>query len=137
MMRAKLIESESHEMLLKPAAELSSANQSASKLDAVEDTQEGEDDEDIDIFDTFKFTSFKTNLAINERYDMVHLKDPEEPEPIETQMIFPKDKVDKNSVELVSINADALAKQDKLKKQRKAQEEQELKETIKREKKFV
>ena len=54
---------------------------------------------------------------------MVHLKDPEEPEPIETQMIFPKDKVDKNSVELVSINADALAKQDKLKKQKKAQED--------------
>ena len=71
---------------------------------------EGEDEEDIDIFDTFKFTSFRTNNAINERYDMVHLKDPEEPEPIETQMIFPKDKVDKNSVELVSINADALAK---------------------------
>jgi hypothetical protein len=52
-------------------------------------------------------------------------------------MIFPKDKVDKNSVELVSINADALAKQDKLKKQKKAQEDQELKETMKREKKFV
>ena len=68
---------------------------------------------------------------------MVHLKDPEDPEPIETQMIFPKDKVDKNSVELVSINADALAKQDKLKKQKKAQEDLELKETIKREKKFV
>ena len=117
MMRAKLIESDSHEMLLRPSAlSNDSPNQSSSKLGAIEDTQEGEDDEDIDIFDTFKFTSFKTNLAINERYDMVHLKDPEEPEPIETQMIFPKDKVDKNSVELVSINADALAKQDKLKK---------------------
>ena len=52
-------------------------------------------------------------------------------------MIFPKDKVDKNSVELVSIKPDDLAKQDKLKKQKKAQEDQELKETIKREKKFV
>ena len=40
MIRAKLIESESHEMLLKPAAALSnsSANQSQSKLGAVEDT---------------------------------------------------------------------------------------------------
>ena len=114
MLRKQLIESESHEMLLRPGA-LSSENDPSSGLGAVEDTQEGEDEEDADIFDAFKFTSFKTKLAIDERYDMVHLKDPEEPELIETQLVFPKEKVEKNSVELVAINADALAKQEKLK----------------------
>ena len=114
ILRKQLIESESHEMLLRPGA-LSSENDPSSGLGAVEDTQEGDDEEDADIFDTFKFTSFKTKLAIDERYDMVHLKDPEEPELIETQLVFPKEKVEKNSVELVAINADALAKQEKLK----------------------
>lgn len=95
MMRRQLIESESHELLLRPNALSTSDNPSQGKLDDVEDTQEGDENEEIDIFDTFKFTSFRTRLAIDERYDMVNLKDPEEPEPIELKDDFPKEKIDR------------------------------------------
>ena len=49
MMRRQLIESESHELLLRPNALSTSDNPSQGKLDDVEDTQEGDENEEIDI----------------------------------------------------------------------------------------
>ena len=41
---------------------------------------------------------------------MVHLKDPEEPEEIEVNKAFPKEKVEKELVEIVAISQDELLK---------------------------
>ena len=44
---------------------------------------------------------------------MVHLKDPDEPVPIAHQLVFPKEKVEKEAIELVSIPQEELNKQAK------------------------
>ena len=99
------------ELLAERSVDRSSSRPGSSKLKSIgEDTEAGDDDEDPDIFDAFKFTSFRTQNLIEEKYEMVHLKDPEEPEEIEVNKAFPKEKVEKELVEIVAISQDELLK---------------------------
>ena len=68
---------------------------------------------------------------------MVHLKDPEEPIPICAPLVFPKEKVEKEAIEVVPINAEALVKQQKKIEEQKALEEKKEKEKLKRERNFI
>jgi len=70
-------------------------------------------------------------------YDMVNLKDPEEPEPIAADKFFPKEKVEKEAIEVVPISAEELAKQQKKNAEQRALEEKQEKEKLKREKSTI
>lgn len=68
---------------------------------------------------------------------MVNLKDPEEPEPIAADEIFPKEKVEKEAIEVVPISAEELAKQQKKNAEQRALEEKQEKEKLKRERNTI
>ena len=77
-------------------------------------------------------------MAANQAsYEMVNLKDPEEPEPILTGKLFPKEKVEREAVEVVPISGEELARQQKQAAEQRAREEKAEKAKLKREKDFI
>ena len=51
---------------------------------------------------------------IDENYELVHIKDPEDPERIIVEKEFPAEKVDKEYIEVVPIDQNELIRQQKL-----------------------
>lgn len=95
----------------RPSSKSSGSRHGTASLSAVDEDTGDEGDENADIFSAFKFTSFRTKNLVDENYEMVHLKDPDEPIPISAPLVFPKEKVEKEAIEVVPINAEELAKQ--------------------------
>ena len=79
-------------------------------------------DEDEELFGAFHFRSFKAQKLIEEDYEMVNIKEPERPQNIRVADHFPEEKIVRDAVEVVPVEATSLADEEKKKKAgRKAQ----------------
>ena len=83
------------------------------------DTEAGEEDDDL--FGAFQFRSFKTQKLIEEDYEFINIKDPEKPQDLIVKEYLPEDKMVRDAVELVPVESQDLANEEK-KKQKARQE---------------
>lgn len=75
-------------------------------------------DEEDELFGDFQFRSFKTQQLVDENYELINIKDPEKPRDLIVKDYYPEEKVTRDAVELVPINSEELAEQERAKRAR-------------------
>lgn len=127
------IEKLASEMAEKP---LLTGSQENLSVDLETEIAEGSEEEDL-LFGNFKFRSFKKHKLMEEDYDIINIKDPEEPKKLEALQVYSEEKLVKEGVELMQVNQSQLIEQEKNNKVKEEQRIKNEKLQLKEEKQFI
>ena len=99
------------------------------------DTEEPETDDEH--FGNFRFKSFRKHKLIEEDYSLLNVNDPEEAPPIVVAATFPDERVNKDNIELVTVDHRELLKKEKEETLRQRKKVKDDKALVKSEAKFI